>query len=92
MIFGLCNLNSYDILQKRAFRPLQQEIKVEEAKVPRKPTKLGVEAARNADVDHIIIVVCTWRSQVRIADLVALHTSPAGKTSEHVVQTWGHKT
>jgi len=59
MISGLCNPNSYDILQKRAFRPLQQEIKVEEGEVPQKPTKLGVETARKADIDHIIILVCT---------------------------------
>jgi len=92
MISRLCNPNSYDILQKTAFRPLQQKIKVEEAEVPQKPTKLGVETTRKADVDNIIILVCTWRWQVRIADLVAHRTSHTGKTSELVVQTWGHRT
>jgi len=60
--------------------------------VPQKPSKFGVETARKTNVDHIIILVYTWRLQVRIADPVAHRTSPVEKTSELVVQTWGHPT
>lgn len=61
-------------------------------KCPRNQASSVSRRQKKVDVDHIIILVRTWRWQVRIADPIAHRTNPVGKTSEIVVQIWGHKT
>ena len=57
-----------------------------------KPGDFDVETTKETNVDHVVIVVCTWRGPVKVADTIALRTSPIGKTSKALNQAREHQT
>jgi len=60
--------------------------------VLKKPSDFDVETAKEADIDHVVVIVRTWRWQIKVVDPVALRTSPIGKPSKLLNQIGRHQT